>query len=135
MAVEVARLILRSCSASYSNGWTPADVIGQLADYATAHPDLVPPGDIHALLCQRFHAATLRPSNDDAWPDGTKFANHAKLAIVDDAAFYLGSQNWYPSDLIELGYIVDDAGAARDLIAAYYAPLWSTSRRTVSCSP
>ena len=121
-------------SASYSNGWTPADLIARLADYAAAHPELVPAGDIGALLCARFHAASLRPSTDDAWPNGTAFANHAKLAIVDDAAFYLGSQNWYPSNLIELGYIVDDPGAARDLIAAYYAPMWNASRRTVSCT-
>src|SRR5205823_1705255 len=100
-------------SATYSNGYTAGDVMKKLAAYGKAHPDLVPAGaDVGALLCAKLHAATLRPSADDAWPDGAGFANHAKLAIVDDRAFYMGSQNWYPANLAEFGYVVDDARAA-----------------------
>jgi len=121
---------LSAGSASYSNGWTPADVVMKLADYAAAHPELLPSGsDVRTLLCAKLHVTALRPSNDDAWPSGAHFANHAKLVIADDAAFYLGSQNWYPTNLFELGYIVDDTTAAHQLVDTYYTPLWTASRR------
>ena len=122
---------LLATSATYSNGYTAGDVVKKLAAYAHAHPDLVPAGaDVAALLCSTLHAATLRPSADDAWPDGAGFANHAKLAIVDDRAFYMGSQNWYPANLAEFGYVVDDARATAELLAAYYTPAWQASSRT-----
>ena len=35
---------------------------------------------------------------------------HTKFWMVDDAAFYLGSQNLYPNNLAEWGMIIDDAG-------------------------
>lgn len=118
-------------SASYSNGWTPGDVVHELARYARAHPELVPAGmDVAARLCEKLHAASLRHGADDAWPDGAKFANHAKLIVADDAAFYLGSQNLYPSNLSEYGYIVDDPVATRQLVDEYFAELWSGSQRT-----
>jgi phosphatidylserine/phosphatidylglycerophosphate/cardiolipin synthase-like enzyme len=118
-------------SSSYSNGWTPGDVVARLADYATANGT-----DISQSLCSHFHATSLRPGPDDAWPDGTTFANHAKLAIVDDSAFYIGSQNWYPANLFELGYIVDDPDAARQLVDAYYSKVWASSSRVMAaCTP
>ncbi len=120
-------------SASYSNGWTPEDVIKHLADHAAAHPELVPAGTTMAtLLCTHLHVTTLRQGADEVWTDGATFANHAKLVISDDAAFYLGSQNWYPALLSELGYIVDDVTATHELIEGYYAKLWAASRRVSS---
>jgi len=122
---------LAAGSSSYSNGGTPADVVAKVSDYATAHGI-----DLSQALCSHLHATSLRPGPDDSWPDGTGFGNHAKLAIVDDRAFYIGSQNWYPSNLFELGYIVDDAGATRELLDAYYAKVWaSSSRVTATCAP
>jgi phosphatidylserine/phosphatidylglycerophosphate/cardiolipin synthase-like enzyme len=126
---------LSADSASYSNGWTPADVVQRLSAYATAHPEIATPGgNMATLLCQRFHAVTLRPSADDTWPDGTGFANHAKLVIADDAAFYLGSQNWYPANLSEYGYIVDDVDATHALLDAYYSKVWAASQRGAACT-
>jgi phosphatidylserine/phosphatidylglycerophosphate/cardiolipin synthase-like enzyme len=122
---------LLGTSASYSNGYTPGDVVKKLAAYGKAHPELLPAGaEVTALLCQKLHAAALRPGPDDAWPDGASFANHAKLAIVDDRAFYMGSQNWYPANLAEFGYVVDDVSATAELLAAYYTPAWTASSRT-----
>lgn len=119
---------LMAGSASYSNGWTPLDVAHQLVSYRP---------DVRAAICAHLHATTLRQGPDaDTWPDGTGFANHAKLVIADDAAFYLGSQNWYPAQLSELGFIVDDAAATRELLADYYTPLWTASSRVAvdTCS-
>ncbi len=121
---------LSSLSASYSNGWTTDDVVNHLASYAGIHPELVPAGgDMTSLLCTRFHAVTLKPSSDDTWPDGTGFANHAKLVIADDAAFYLGSQNWYPANLSEFGFIVDDVAVTGQLVDGYYTKAWTASQR------
>jgi phosphatidylserine/phosphatidylglycerophosphate/cardiolipin synthase-like enzyme len=117
-------------SASYSNGWTPIDVAKRLVDYAQAHPDVG--GNVAQLVCEKLHATTLRQGPDDHWPDGRGLANHAKLVIADDAAFYLGSQNWYPAQLSELGYIVDDATATHELLDAYYSKLWSASARVMA---
>jgi phosphatidylserine/phosphatidylglycerophosphate/cardiolipin synthase-like enzyme len=112
---------LMAGSASYSNGWTPLDVARQLV---ANRPEL------RAAACTHLHATTLRQDpSADTWPDGTGFANHAKLVIADDSTFYLGSQNWYPAQLSELGFIVDDATATRELLADYYTPLWTASSR------
>jgi phosphatidylserine/phosphatidylglycerophosphate/cardiolipin synthase-like enzyme len=122
---------LTAGSSSYSNGWTPADVIARLRDYAAAHGT-----DISQALCSHFHATSLRPGPDDTWPDGTAFGNHAKLVVVDDRAFYIGSQNWYPANLFELGYIVDDPDATRELLDAYFTKAWTSSSRVMAaCTP
>ena len=118
-------------SAAYSNGWTPADVIAELAAYAQTHTELVPAGmDAATELCARFSVASLRLGGDDQWPDGAKFANHAKLVLADDTAFYIGSQNLYPANLAEYGYIVDDPVAAAQVHRDYFAKVWSGSQRT-----
>ena len=118
-------------SAAYSNGWTPADVLTELATYAHDHAELVPPGmDVATQLCTRFTAASLRHDADDTWPDGAKFANHAKLVLADSQTFYIGSQNLYPANLAEYGLIVDDATAAAQVDAEYFAQVWAGSQRT-----
>ena len=48
--------------------------------------------------------------------------------MVDDRYFYLGSDNLYPVDLQEFGFIVDDRAAAADLRTKYWTPLWRWSR-------
>ncbi len=48
--------------------------------------------------------------------------------MVDDRYFYLGSDNLYPVDLQEFGYIVDDRAAAATLLRDYWNPLWHWSR-------
>ena len=47
--------------------------------------------------------------------------------MVDERAFYIGSDNMYPVNLQEYGFIVDDPAAARELIDTYWKPLrqWS----------
>ncbi len=115
---------LDALSASYSNGWTPHDVVEHVLAFDPEH-----------VTCGRLHVASLRPGPDDAWPDGSPFANHAKLAIADDSTFYIGSQNWYPADLAEVGYVVDDQTAARELADAYFTPAWQQSRRTEAPCP
>jgi len=121
---------LSAGSSSYSNGWTPSDLVHHVTSYMGAHPEIA----AASAICDHLHVAALRQGADETWPDGATFANHAKLAIADGQTFYLGSQNWYPANLVELGYIVDDATAAQELDQAYYANAWTASERTAVCN-
>jgi len=87
------------------------------------------PDPANALLCSRFHLAPFRFGPDDSWPGGKTISNHAKLWMVDDRIFYIGSDNMYPVNLQEFGYIVDDRKAADTLMESYWTPLWQWSSR------
>jgi len=52
-----------------------------------------------------------------------------RVVIADDQAFYIGSQNLYPANLAELGYIVDDATAYIVPLAALVIALEAVRRR------
>ncbi|MFI5002846.1 MAG: hypothetical protein ACHQK9_23415, partial [Reyranellales bacterium] len=87
------------------------------------------PDPVNALLCERVHLAPFRFGPDESWPGGKPIANHSKLWMIDDRAFYIGSDNMYPVNLQEFGYIVDDRKAAQQLIDDYWTPLWQWSQR------
>ena len=87
------------------------------------------PDPVNAMLCSRVHLAPFRFGPDNAWPGGKTIANHSKFWMVDDRAFYIGSDNLYPVDLQEFGYIVDDRRAAADLLEVYWNPVWQWSQR------
>jgi phosphatidylserine/phosphatidylglycerophosphate/cardiolipin synthase-like enzyme len=83
------------------------------------------------LLTGRMRLAPLRSSSTgDRWVhDGVelKIINHAKFWMVDDRAFHVGSDNLYPHNLQEFGYVVESAALAREALAAYWEPLWTFS--------
>jgi hypothetical protein len=81
------------------------------------------------MLCRHVHLAPFRFGPDATWPRGIPIANHAKFWMVDDRAFYIGSDNVYPVNLQEFGYILDDRKVAAELLEAYWNPLWEWSRR------
>lgn len=93
------------------------------------------PDPANAILCDHVHLASFRFGPDDKWPDGATFAQHTKFWMVDDRAFYIGSDNMYPVNLQEYGYIVDDKNAAGELLDAYWKPLWHWSQRTAVSGP
>ena len=93
------------------------------------------PDPANALLCEHVHLAPLRFGPDDKWPDYSRFAAHMKLWMIDDRAFYIGSDNMYPVNLQEYGYIVDDKKAAGELLDAYWKPLWQWSQRAAVSGP
>ena len=121
---------LGSVSGGYSNGYSAATTAGKIADYARAHANYFASGtDFNALLCTHLHVAPLRSSSDDMWPDGTPLALHAKTLIIDGIAFYVGSQNLYPANLAEYGFIVDDAATAQTYVDGFWANAWKYSSR------
>ncbi|MBV8190556.1 MAG: hypothetical protein JOY64_32065 [Alphaproteobacteria bacterium] len=108
---------------TYSNGVSLAVFAHHLQEVARRRTG-------HAMddrLCRNLHLAPLRFGPDAAWPRGRAIANHAKLWMVDERIFYIGSDNFYPVNLQELGYVVDDRKAAAQLVEAYWRPLWQWS--------
>lgn len=101
------------------------DTVYPLARYAIRKG----PDPVNALLCSRFHLASFRFGPDESWPGNKTIANHSKLWMVDDRVFYIGSDNMYPVNLQEFGYIVGDPKAVDTLIESYWKPLWQWSSR------
>ncbi len=120
-------------SAGYANGWTTQDVADQIRDWLNGNA--APGVDVDQAMCDHLSVANLRVNGfEDTWDDGSGIGNHAKFFIVDDTAFYMGSQNLYDSDLAELGLLVDDATATAGVLSTYWNPMWSHSSRTaVGC--
>jgi phosphatidylserine/phosphatidylglycerophosphate/cardiolipin synthase-like enzyme len=112
----------------YSNDVPLADVALKIRAI-TQNRSRLSDADLTALLCQHLHLAPFRFGPDAAWPDGRPIGNHSKFWMVDDHIFYIGSDNIYPSDLQEFGYIVDDGEASATLRRAYWDPLWYWSSR------
>ena len=80
------------------------------------------------LLCHHFHLAPFRFGSDATWPQKQAIGNHSKFWMVDGRYFYIGSDNLYPVDLQEFGYIVDDRVAAAEVLRSYWQPLWQWSK-------
>jgi hypothetical protein len=115
---------------AYGNGWTAEDAASAVEMWLEASPGVIPTGTTaRQLVCERFHATTLRTSSEDAWPDGATLGNHSKYFMVDDVAFYVGSHDLYDADLAEFGVVVDDEAAASTMRAEHGTPLWEASRR------
>jgi phosphatidylserine/phosphatidylglycerophosphate/cardiolipin synthase-like enzyme len=110
---------------SYSNGWS----LNELSTGLMRRAAQILPGH-DAEICQRVHFSNVRSSTAATWPNGRPLANHAKVVIVDEQAFYVGSQNLYEADLAEYGVIVDDAAATRQFVADYWSKLASFSSVT-----
>lgn len=85
-----------------------------------------------AAMCQNLQLASFRASDKATWADGKPYAQHHKLVSVDDAAFYIGSKNLYPSWLQDFGYVVESPAAARQVADSLLAPQWKYSQATAT---
>lgn len=66
----------------------------------------------------------------DAWEvEGKKIkvTTHAKLWMIDGQTFHVGSDNIYPHNLQEFGYVIEDPEVAAGVIRDYWNPLWENS--------
>jgi phosphatidylserine/phosphatidylglycerophosphate/cardiolipin synthase-like enzyme len=104
--------------------------------FGTTLPDIVAEmrrGIGERRMTGRMQMAPLRFSRSgDRWEhDGRelKIINHAKFWMVDERAFHVGSDNLYPHNLQEFGYLVESAELAREVLASYWEPLWRYSSR------
>ena len=117
---------------SYSNGNPIKQVATTLVKVVAA---LRPSGNARDLVCKDVGLAPIRTVDSNKWPNGSPFANHAKVVSVDDSAFYIGSENLYPARLQELGLLVESPQAAATLKSAYLDPLWQRSRANALIDP
>ena len=110
----------------YSFGTTLADIVAEMRRVI---------GD--RRMTGSMQLAPLRfSSHGDRWQhDGTqlKIINHAKFWMVDDRAFHIGSDNLYPHNLQEFGYVVESADLAREAREQYWNPMWTFTSRLALC--
>lgn len=106
----------------YSFGTTIVDIVAEMRRVIAGRP-----------LTGRMQIAPLRlSSHGDRWVhDGVdlKIINHAKVWIVDDRAFHVGSDNLYPHNLQEFGTVIESNDLARQVMTNYWEPLWRWSSR------
>jgi murine toxin len=55
--------------------------------------------------------------------------NHAKVTIIDDELYVVGSDNLYPGYLSEFNYIIEGQDAVNALVKSYWEPLWTYSKK------
>ncbi|APV51473.1 hypothetical protein BWI17_18315 [Betaproteobacteria bacterium GR16-43] len=88
------------------------------------------------LLDERVRLCSLQFSpQGGSWQSGNKSivpANHAKVYIVDDDNFYVGSDNMYRSGtdagLQEFGYLFEGRAETQAFVASYWDRLWQYSQ-------
>jgi len=112
--------------ATYSNH-VPLEVTARRLRDVVRRRSQIPDAELDALLCRRLRMAPFRFGPDATWPNNVPIGNHAKFWMVDDRVFYIGSDNFYPVDLQEFGFIVDSRAAAADLHRLYWDHLWRWS--------
>lgn len=118
--------------ASYSNGYKLKDLATVLKQVVAAAK---PSANARQLVCNGVGLAGVRTIDAATWPNGSPFANHAKVVWVDNAAFSVGSENLYPARLQELGMLVEDPAAAAEVKSDYLDPLWERSSKGAFIDP
>ena len=113
------------------NGWTMAQLrerVRQTIQTEFGHNNNNNINNAQLVVDKHLRVCGLRHGNGrDCYRDGTKFGLHSKCYIIDECAYYVGSQNLYVCDLAEWGVLVDDANATRQLLDEYWNPLWTCS--------
>jgi phosphatidylserine/phosphatidylglycerophosphate/cardiolipin synthase-like enzyme len=111
----------------YSNGYSLKDVARALTKVVERRRR-ISYRRARRMVCRGVGLSAVHNGPAATWPDGSGFANHAKVVAVDDQAFYIGSENLYPARLQELGEIVESHAAAAVLKSEYLDPMWRWSR-------
>jgi len=117
--------------ANYGNGWTCEDVAAEIVKSMKSIPGYEE-RRLAGLVGINLRVAYMRSAKGEAdWPDREAEGNHAKFFIVDDVAYYVGSQNLYVADLAEWGIIVDSAAQTQKVLEEYWNKVWLASYESV----
>lgn len=118
-----------------NHGITAKDTYGALKRFIQKNPKAPKGEKLDTLLKEKVAIAYIRCSDSfDTWKIGAHnypLANHAKLWVVDNKAFYIGSNNVYHCELQEFGYLVEDKVATKMLLDKYWNELWKYSKKTI----
>lgn len=115
-------------STPYSTG-TITDTANKIKEFVSKEHGAPTGSKLINLLCSKLNITTLRFGPSDTWKNGYEFANHSKFFMVDEKVFYIGSENLYPSDLLEYGLFIDDIDAIKTIKKSYWDKIWKYSKR------
>jgi len=124
---------LSPTEALYGNGWGCADVASEIIKTIKDQVDESDSDDsdeeagLRSIITENLRICYIRQSSTNEWGDEKTMGMHAKHFIIDDMAYYIGSQNWYVCDLAEWGILVDDANQTRKVLQEYWFPMWHNS--------
>lgn len=109
-------------------------LIQNVIDYANQKGFKAPGGQSpRTYFCKLVEYAPIRyVPGKSRWDREKGYGSHAKLMIVDDSAFYMGSHNYYTANLQEFGIIVTDQALTKALQEQYWQPLWNVSQGSVA---
>lgn len=124
--------------ANYGNGWSAKRVARKFIVWLGRYTNSFSKDDtkrFRKMVCERVHVANIRYHKEEnewisRYKAGRRIGNHAKVYIIDDKAFYIGSENLYPASLAEYGLFVDDREKTMELLSDYWDDLWDASKRT-----
>lgn len=126
---------------AYGYGWTLENVADWIFAYYMINEGSRPQIDGRSMtaneiaehICTHAHIGHIRvTAEEDAYGSGGQIGNHAKIVMVDEKIFYIGSDNAYGSGLAEFGMITDDADITAEFNEKYWVPLWEQTKGTVS---
>ncbi|CAK0863257.1 unnamed protein product [Prorocentrum cordatum] len=116
---------LSMTEALYGNGWECNDVAAEIIkEIIKMGPHDV---DVEQQVKNNLRICYIKQGGKNTWRDGKGMGMHAKHFIIDDIAYYIGSQNLYICDLAEWGILVDDEQQTKRVKAEYWTPMWEAS--------
>ncbi len=132
-AVGTHELLCELIRGKAGDGMRAADAIDRLhvapfcftrVAFTTEGEDYHWPDVPKALWAGRFGTTVPTPSIEKFAPAP---GNHAKVFFADDTVCYVGSDNLYPHDLAEFGYLIE-GDAVGELLDSYWDEVWEYSK-------
>lgn len=127
--------------ALYGNGWSCEDVASEIIKTITEQYSDVDDATLREVVLDNLRVCYIKEGMGNKWADAQKDSDigtmgmHAKHFIIDDIAYYIGSQNLYVCDLAEWGILIDNAEQTKKCMAEYWNPLWKASYTGTDCNP
>lgn len=124
---------LKPTEALYGNGWTCDQVASAIITQIVEQFEDVDDVALRRKVLKNLRVSYVRSKQGNAWANGGTLGMHAKHFIVDDIAYYIGSQNLYIADLAEWGVVIDNAEQTKKVMNEYWNPLWRASYNPKDC--
>lgn len=122
---------LSPVEANYGNGWTCENVASEIIKAIRNQYDKIDEDQLRRMILENLRVCYLRQACGNQWQSGMNMGNHAKFFIIDDTAYYVGSQNLYVCDLAEWGILIDDKAQTKKCMDEYWRPMWKESYEKV----
>lgn len=101
--------------------WPELSVEGRTA--SIKQPSLKEKQPKQGIIGSAFQAV-LKAGEFKGKPVDSAPGNHAKIMIIDETTYVVGSDNLYPGFLSEFNYLVEGKDAVDDMINTYWENLW-----------